>query len=134
MTGCDPVGAERSGALEERVELDVGVAVETGVWRATFGILVDELIDDELAEWALQIQRVVRNAQSLGNAAGVADVLNGAALTTAGVVLGLRLGPEAHGDPDDLIALLDQECCRDGRIHAAAHADDDALSHVRIPD
>ena len=61
MSGCDPVGLQRASLVEEAVELDVGVAVEAGVWRATLGVLGDELVDHELPERPLEVEGVVGN-------------------------------------------------------------------------
>ena len=131
MASRDPVGAERLCALEEGVEFDEGVAVEARIGRAAVGVLVDELIHDELPEGTLQVECVVRNTEPLRDAAGVANVLDGAALAAAGVVLGTGLGPQTHRDPDHVVALLDQQRGGGRGVDSAAHADHDSLSHER---
>ena len=129
VAGGEPVGAERFGLVEEAVELDVGVAVEAGVGRAAAAVLGDERLDDVLEKLALQIQRVVRDAEPVGDAAGVLDILDAAALGAARQAFGPGLGPEAHGDADHLVALLDEQRRGDGRIDPTAHAHDDSLRH-----
>ena len=41
--------------------------------------------------------------------------------------LGVVVGPEAHRDADDVVALPHEQPGRDGGIDAAAHCDDYAL-------
>ena len=44
-------------------------------------------------------------------------------------VLRLAPGPDAQGDADHVEALLDEQRGGDGRVDAAAHADDEPLCH-----
>ena len=107
----------------------MGVAVEAGVGRAAAAVLGDERLDDVLEKLALQIQRVVRDAEPVGDAAGVLDILDAAALGATRQAFGPSLGPEAHGDANHLVALFDEQRRGDGRIDAAAHAHDYSLRH-----
>ena len=84
------------------------------------------------AEAALVVEHVVRDAEPLGDLAGVLDVLAGAA--------GARLADrdavivELQGDADDVVALLLQERGRHRRIDAARHRDHHAGVAGRLVD
>ena len=91
-------------------------------------VLGYEGVDDVLAEGVLEVHHVVANAELAGDAAGVVDILDAAALLVAAKLVGALLGPEAHGDADDVVALLDEEGGGDGAIDTAGHGADDAGS------
>ena len=66
----------------------------------------------------------MRDADSLGHAAGIVDVLARAAGPLT--MRGLAVIVELQSDADDVIALLLEESRHDGGVHAARHRDDDA--------
>ena len=64
------------------------------------------------------------NAEPFGDAAGVFDILTGAA--GAGPVGGRAMIVELQRHADDIVALALQKTGDDGGIHASGHGDDDA--------
>ena len=66
----------------------------------------------------------------VADGAGVGDGLRAAALVLGAVHAILR--PELERDADDLITLLQQQRGGGGGINSPAHADDDALTLLRI--
>jgi len=72
----------------------------------------------------------VPDSQLPGDAAGVVDVFDAAALLVTAELLRALLRPEPHGDADDFVALFVQERRRDGAIDSAGHADDNAGAGV----
>ena len=69
------VGANGSRGLKELVELQVVVAERAGNRRAPGEIFADKGTDDVLLEALLLVDDVVGDAQMLGYAAGVVDVV-----------------------------------------------------------
>src|SRR6188768_3837827 len=65
----------------------------------------------------------MRDADPLGNVAGIVDIAPGAAGPLA--MGGGAVVVELQGDADDVIALGLQQGSRDRRIDAARHGDDD---------
>ena len=101
------LGADAARGLEELVELEVVVAERAGDRRAAGEILVDEGADHILLEALLLVDDVVGNAEVLGDAAGVVDIIERAAAAGLGcvgdAVLAGEAGlvPELEGEADD---------------------------------
>ncbi len=117
--GC---GAHRIRQFQEPIELDEGVAKSAGDRRAAGKILVDERLDHTLFELPLQIDDVIGNADVLGHAAGVVDIVERAA--AAGGGFGSDFGqspliPELHGHPGDVGSLALEQGGDYGTIDAA---------------
>ena len=94
---------------------------------AATGVLLDEVVDDVGLELALEVEEVVRYAENLADAPGVLHILDrAAAAMVGGGLFTIRDAPEAHGDADDIVALLLEEEGGDGGIYTSAHGDDDA--------
>ena len=70
MAGGDELGADAVGIVEQLAELEPVVAHHAGIGRARGRVLGDEIIDDP-AELVLKIQRVERNVEPIGHAAGI---------------------------------------------------------------
>ena len=107
MAGGDKLGVESRGALSERRELQVTVAMDAGNGRPAAGVLVHEIRDHLIGELALEVDDVVRDADAGGDTPRVVQVVDGTAgaesrRLTAGA---LRLVIELHREPDDLVAL-----------------------------
>ncbi len=108
------------------------VAEGAGDGRAAGEVLGDEGLDDVGLEALLLVDEVVRDAELLGDAAGVVDVVDGAAAALHGLghafVAGeAALVPELQGEADEGVALLAQES-GDGRgVDAAGHGDGDGF-------
>ncbi len=110
VAGGDAVGADLAGGDEQLVELQVVVAERAGDGRASGEILVDEGADDVALEAVLLVDDVVGDAEVLGDAAGVVDVIDGAAaalhlLGHAFLAGEAALVPELQGEADELVAL-----------------------------
>ena len=95
-----------------------------GIGVSPVEIALGEAVDHRLAEARLVVEHVMRNADRLRHAAGIVDVLAGAAGAFA--MGGGAVVVELERDADDIVALALEQGCDDGRIHAARHGDDDA--------
>ena len=124
MAGRQRVGAEVARGLEQVGELDRLVAGDAGHRRLAGEVAVGEAVDHRLAEAALVVEHVVRNAERLGDAARVVDVLAGAAGALA--VRRRAMVVELQRDADDVVALGLEQRRDDRGIDAAGHGDDDA--------
>ena len=95
VTGRQAIGAEQLRAVDEVAELDVAVALQAGIRRPPGGVLVDEAVDDRLAELGFHIDGVERNADHVAGRAGVVHGRDAA----AGVdrVHGIRRREESAG-------------------------------------
>ena len=129
MAGGDAVGADLPRGGEQLVELHVVVAERARNRRAAFEIIVDERADHVVFEFALEIHHVERNAEMLGDAARVVDVVDRAAAMLRGAArFFLRqaaLIPELHREADDRLAAIVKHRRDRGAIDAAAHGDGD---------
>src|SRR5262249_18905844 len=122
---------EALGALDERRELQVAVAVHAGDGRPSRGVLADEVRDHVLLELVLEVDDVVGNADRPRGAPGVVEIVQGAA--AAELHLALRLVIELHGQTDHIVTLARQQGCCHRRIHAPTHGYDDAHVNSQSP-
>ena len=76
VAGGDALGADLARGDEELIELYVIVADGAGDGRAACEIIGDEGADDGVLEFALEIDDVERDAEMLGDAAGVVDIVD----------------------------------------------------------
>jgi len=121
-------------AMKQRAELDVAVAYHARHRRASGRVLAGEVRDHGLVELPLTVEEVVRDAEPARHLAGVVHGLRrAAAAELAGRFLRLPPRPDPQRDPDHLATLLEEQRCRDRRVHPAAHSDDDPLAHARQP-
>ena len=79
MAGREAIGAEIAGDAEQIGELHPLVAAHARDRRAPGDIIVGEAIDHAVAEAALIIEHIMRDAEPVGDGARIADVLPGAA-------------------------------------------------------
>jgi len=89
-----------------------------------------EWLDDRARELAFGVEEVVRDAEAARDRACVGDRLGRAA--AAELARGLFRfvpRPDPERDPDDIVALLDQQRGCDRRVDPAAHSHDDAHGH-----
>ena len=75
MAGRQRVGAEILGGVEQIGELDELVAGDAGHRRLAAGVALGESVDHLLAEAALVVEHVMRDAEPRRDPAGVVDVL-----------------------------------------------------------
>ena len=105
------LGADGARGLEQLVELEVVVAQRAGDGRAAGEVLVDEGPHDIALEALLLVDDVVGNAQVLGDAAGVVDIIERTAAAGLGrvgdAVLAGQAGlvPKLEGQADDVFAI-----------------------------
>ncbi len=83
VAGGQRVGAELARGLQQVGELDGLVARDAGDRRLAGHVALRERIDHRLAEALFVVEHVVRNAERLGDAARIVDVLAGAARALA---------------------------------------------------
>ena len=127
VAGGDVAGLKHPGALGQEAELDLVVAGDARVGRASALVLAAEVVDDEAAELALHVEHVVRHAEDAADGAGVLNVVQGAAAPVVVGQVSLVDVVQLHRDADDVVTLPAQQQGRYRRVHAAAHGDDDAV-------
>src|SRR6267143_3826199 len=113
VAGGKTLGANLARHAQERLKLDLRVAIGAGDGRASGEVLVDEGADDAGLELFLEVHDVVRKIQVLRYGFGVVHVVERAAAVLRGAVA-LKFGeaalvPELHGEADYGAALLLQE-------------------------
>ena len=123
MPGRQRRGAEFARGLEQIAKLDRAVALDARHRRLARGVAVGEIVDHRFAKAALVVQHVMRDADPLGDIAGIVDVLPGAAGALA--MGGRAMIVELQRDADDVVALGLQQRSRHRGIDAAGHGDDD---------
>ena len=136
VAGGDALGADAVGHVEKLVELDEVVAEGAGDGRAAGEVLVDEGLDDLALEALFEVDDVVGNAELLGDAAGVVDVVERAAASGC-AALGNEIGqaalvPQLHGQADDAAALAVQQTGDGGAVDAAGHGDGDDAGVIAV--
>src|SRR5450759_3299112 len=123
MASRQHIGAELARGDQQVVEFDRHVAFDARHRRLAGDVALGEAINHCFLEAALVVEHVMRNADALGNAARIIDVLPGAAGALA--VGGGAVVVELQRDADHVIALgLEQRGGHRG-IDAAGHGDDD---------
>ena len=106
------------------------VAEGAGDGGATGEVFGDEGADDVALEAILLVDEVVGDADLLGDAACVVDIVNGAAAALDGfgdaIVAGeASLVPELKGEADDGVALGVEQGGDGGGVNPAGHGDGD---------
>ena len=107
------------GKLQERLELDLLVAQDVRVRGATRLVLFQEVFEDVVPVFGGEVDGVEFHPQLVADGLGISQILGGRA-----VLVRVVFFPVLHEQAFDLIALLLEQVGRDGRIHAAGHADD----------
>jgi hypothetical protein len=112
MAGGERVGLEFAHGVEQFAELDLLIANHAGDWRLARRIAVRERLHDGRLEALLVVEDVVGDAEPVGDAARIVDVLAGAAGSTASDSLTMII--ELQGDANDVEALLLEQRRNDG--------------------
>src|SRR5581483_2263620 len=120
MPGGDLRRAEADGVVEERSELDLGVAKDIGVRRPPGGVFAQELRKHALLVLGGKVHRLELDANHVGRGRGIDQVLARRAVFVGVVVL-----PVLHEEADHVIALALEQQRGYRRIDAARHADHD---------
>ena len=117
VSGRDRVGAEPLRSIDERRELQIAVAVRAGKRRTARGVLANEVRHDLLVELPLEVDDVVRDADSRCDAPRIVQIVDRTAAAERGLTL--RLVIELHGQTDDVMALLGEQRRGHRRIDTA---------------
>jgi len=129
VSGRQRVGLELARRRQQVFELDALVAGDTRDRCLAGDVAVRERLHDRRPEALLVVEHIMGNAEPIGDAACVVDVLAraaGPAPDRGSVVI------ELQRDADDLVTFLEQQGCRHARVDPPGHGDDDALgAHTR---
>src|SRR3546814_7297899 len=98
MAGCEVVGAQVPGELEQVGELHPHVAAHAGDRGSSVQIFVGELVDHGVAKAAFMIADMMREAQPVGDRARVANILSGAAGADALCLGAMVIELKRHAD------------------------------------
>ena len=120
VAGGDPGGAHCERVIEERLELDLGVAQDVGVRRAAGRVLGEKAREHAVLVLGREVDHLELDPEDIGDRGDVDQILPRRAIFVVVVVL-----PVLHEEPDDLVALLPQQQSGDRRVDPAGHADDD---------
>jgi hypothetical protein len=120
VSGAHGVEAQGNGLFQQGSELDPLVAAHAGVGRTAGCVLVDEVLDDVFLEALGEVPHVVRDAQDVTRAPGVAGILDGAAAAAAGTQ-GAWHPRQRQVDPDDVMPRLNGAGGGYGGVNSAAH-------------
>ena len=126
MPGRDLRGAQPIGEGEELAHLDRAVARDARARRRPAQVGVDERVDHFFREELAAIERIVRDAEVVGDAARVVLVFGRAAPAAHRAVVGVV--PEVQGDADHVVPALDEPRRGHGGVDPSAHGHDDALA------
>ncbi len=138
MTGGDAIGADRSGGLQQLVELEMVVAKRAGNRRSPGQVLAHKRTHHILLEPILLVDDVIRNAQLLGHVARVVDVIKRTAAPSLGLLgnavlaCETRLIPQLQREADDTVSPEWASIGRSRRgVDPSGHGygDDCILSH-----
>ena len=122
MSGRQRLRAQLARRVHQVGELHALIAAHAGDRRLAARIGLGEVGHDAVLEALFIVENIMRDAEALGHAARIVDVLAGA----AGALLPGGTGiVELQRDADDVIALALQKRSRHRRIHAARHGGDD---------
>jgi hypothetical protein len=120
VAGGDALGAERQCMVEERLELDLGVAHHVGVGRAPRAVLREEAREHALTVFGGEVHRLDLDADLFRDRHRIDEILARGAVAVVVVVL-----PVLHEEADHVVSRALQQQRRDGGIHASGQSDDD---------
>ena len=121
VPGYHIVTAQNPGPIQQSLELQVPVAVNTGVGGQTGLVAADKFLYDFLFKSFLEIKDVVGNSQPVGHAAGILYIVQGTA--GSGFARKQVVIIQPHGGADTVKAALQHQKCGHRTVHTAAHAD-----------
>ncbi|MNV84359.1 hypothetical protein D3C71_1782250 [compost metagenome] len=119
MPGCDIIGAKLQRLVQEFAELDLPVAHNVGIRRASRFVFIEKVSKHLVIVSFLKIYGIVRNINLLAYAADILGVGFRRAHTELVSVI-----PVLHKNPDHVIALLFQQERGNRGVDAPRHADD----------
>src|SRR5688500_3175040 len=121
MAGGERRGAKLLSGLQQVAELDLLIAGDARYRSLAGEIAVGKRAHHVSREPRLIVEAVMGDAESLRHAAGILNVLSGAAGALAANRLAMIV--ELEGDADHVIALTLQESCDHGGIDPSGHGD-----------
>src|ERR1700688_348158 len=130
MAGRKGLGAELARECQEIAELDPRVAIDAGDRRLAREIARGEGIHHLAPKAALVVEHVIRDGETLGDTAGIVDVL----ARTAGA-FAPRRGPvvvKLERYADHVVALGLEEGSHGRAVDPARHGDDDSRLGRRL--
>jgi len=123
VPGRQRVGAELARGRQQVAKLDRAVAFDARHRRLAERVAVGKIVDHGFAEAAFIVEHVMRDADALGDVAGIVDVAAGAAGTLA---MGRRtVVVKLQRDSDHVIAFGLQQGSRHRGVDATRHGDHD---------
>ena len=123
MPGRERVRAKLARRRQQVAKLDGTVALDAGHRRFAERVAFGEIVDHGFAEAAFIVEHVMRDADPLGDVAGIVDVAAGAARALA--VGGRAMVVKLQRDPDHVIAFGLQQGSRHRGVDATGHGDHD---------
>ena len=123
VAGCNQVGTEHQGVIKKGFELDLAVAQDVRIRRASGLVFGKEVLEHVVPVLGGEVGGVQFDADVVAHGLSVGQVIHGGAIFGAVVLV-----PVLHKQAFDLIPLLKQEQGGNGGVDAAGHADDYALS------
>jgi hypothetical protein len=117
MAGRHGVKAQAESAFVECVELEVTVALNTGIGRAPGQMVGDEGVHDVAVEVVGEVENVVIDPENLGDPTSVVDVAH---RTTARVADPTR---QLERGPNDLVALTQKQGGGHRGVDSPTHRD-----------
>ena len=114
VAGGDFGGPDLARGEQKLIKLEVVVAQGAGDGGAAGEILADEGLDDIGLEARFLVDKVVGDAEAVGDAACIVDVVDGAAAALDSFGHALVAGeaaliPELQGEPDEGVTLSGEE-------------------------
>ena len=126
VAGGDEIGAQLPGVLQEGLELDFAIAQDVWVGRAAGAVFRQEMLEHVVPVLGGEVGAVQGDAQAVGHRPGIGEILFRGAVLGAVVFL-----PVLHEQAFHAVALLPQQQCRHGGVHAAGHTDDHFAGRVQ---
>ncbi|RMS13201.1 hypothetical protein ALP75_200108 [Pseudomonas syringae pv. actinidiae] len=122
VAGGNQVGAQHQCIVQEGFELDFPVAEDVRIWGASGLVFFEEVLEDVVPVLGGEVGGVQFDADLVAHGLGICQVFAGGAIFRSVVFF-----PVLHEQAFHLITLLHEQYGGDGRVHAAGHADYDAL-------
>src|SRR6185503_7403481 len=124
MTGCQNLGIQFARGDQQIMKLDRHIAIDARHRRFAMDIALGKTVDHRFLEATLVVEHIMRDADALGDAARVVDVLARAAGALA--MGGRAMVVELQRHADYVVALGFEQRRGDRGIDATGHGDDDA--------
>ena len=125
VPGGDAVATVLVGGFEQLAPLDVRIAEDTWIGRASAGVLGDKIGDDMPTERVAEINDMMLETKRLRQVLRLHDALNGAAPFLAGEAGLFDTVEGAERDADEFVPLLQKEHGRYRGVDTARHCHED---------